>query len=119
MDAAEFHNAVYENIRRIPYGRVTSYSAIARLAGMPRNARQVGQILKLVSPDATPPIPWHRVISASGVIVIGYREGVERQVQALEAEGIEVTVMAGGKWKVNMREWEWHPELEIEGDEDE
>ncbi|KIL00153.1 hypothetical protein PAXRUDRAFT_821942 [Paxillus rubicundulus Ve08.2h10] len=93
MDSAEFHAAVYHVTRQIPPQRVTSYSHIAKLIGMPRHSRHVGQALKFLSPDVAPPVPWHRVISAAGTISSRGpgTDGAHRQREALEAEGVEVT----------------------------
>ena len=53
-------------VRRIPRGRVATYGQVARLAGLPQHARQVGYALHRL-PDDTP-VPWHRVINARGEI---------------------------------------------------
>ncbi|KAJ3810038.1 hypothetical protein F5876DRAFT_77159 [Lentinula aff. lateritia] len=65
-----------------------------RLIGMPNYSRHVGQALKLSGPGVAPPLPWHRVISSSGVISSRgpNTTGAERQKQALEEEDVEVTV---------------------------
>ena len=58
-----------------------------------------------------PPIPWHRVVSSNGTISSRGpgTDGAERQRQALEAEGIEVTVSNMGDLRVNMKTWGWFP----------
>jgi len=50
-------------VRRIPPGRVTTYGDIARLAGKPRAARAVGNIMR---GGGAPGLPYHRVIAAAG-----------------------------------------------------
>ncbi|KAH7906724.1 DNA binding methylated-DNA-cysteine S-methyltransferase [Hygrophoropsis aurantiaca] len=126
MDIAEFHAAVYHVIRQIPHQKVTSYSHIAKLIGMPRHSRHVGQALKFLSPNAMPPVPWYRVISAAGVISSRGpgTNGAERQREALEAEGVEVTEGRNGDLRVNFGTWGWFPpigsiDLGDEDDEDE
>lgn len=113
LDAAEFHAAVYDVVRQIPAQRVTSYGHIAKLIGMPRHSRFVGQALKVLSPDATPPIPWQRVVSSSGTISSRGpgTEGAQRQREALEAEGVEVTVGRTGELRVDFGRWGWFPDV--------
>ncbi|KAI0071459.1 MGMT family protein [Panus rudis PR-1116 ss-1] len=125
MDSAEFHAAVYHVVRQIPRGQVTSYGHIAKLLGMPRYSRHVGQALKFLSPSVQPPIPWQRVISSSGTISSRGpgTEGAQRQKEALEAEGVEVTVTRSGDYRINLGTYGWFPGGEdgqsADGDEDE
>jgi len=67
--------------------------------------------LKLLSPDVTPPVPWHRVISAAGTISSRGpgTTGAQRQRDALEAEGIEVTDGRTGDFRVSLVTWGWFP----------
>ncbi|KAJ3502271.1 hypothetical protein NMY22_g18642 [Coprinellus aureogranulatus] len=104
MDSAEFHAAVYDKVREIPVGRVTSYGHIAKLIGMPRHSRHVGQALKFLAPQANQPVPWQRVIGASGTISSRGpgTDGAQRQRQALEAEGVEVTTGRTGEMRVDL-----------------
>jgi O-6-methylguanine DNA methyltransferase len=69
-------------VRRIPPGRVATYGDIARLAGRPRAARAVGNIMKGCD---RPDVPCHRVIAAGGY---GGYEVLKRSL--LLAEGIAV-----------------------------
>ncbi|CAE6442034.1 unnamed protein product [Rhizoctonia solani] len=119
MDAAEFHARVYAAVRRIPIGRVTSYGHIAKIVGMPRHSRHVGQALKFL-PDGSD-IPWQRVIASNGRISSRGpgTTGADRQRQALQAEGVEVSQSAqgGGLMKVNLPEYGWLPDpSEVEFD---
>ncbi|KAK0221498.1 MGMT family protein [Armillaria fumosa] len=109
MDSAEFHAAVYNAVRHIPVARVTSYGHIAKLIGMPTYSRYVGQALKFTSPDADPPVPWYRVISSTGAISSRGpgTDGAQRQREALEAEGVEVSDPG---LKVDLRRWGWFPD---------
>ncbi|KAJ7693923.1 MGMT family protein [Mycena rosella] len=112
MDSAEFHAAVYDTVRLIPPQKVTSYGHIAKLIGMPNHSRHVGQALKFLAPGATPPIPWHRVVSSSGAISSRGpgTTGAQNQSDALEAEGVEVTVGPTGTMRVNLSACGWFPE---------
>jgi len=66
-DENDFFSKVYEVTRRIPWGRVTSYGAIARYLGTGRSARMVGWALNVChsSPDF---IPAHRVVNRNGLL---------------------------------------------------
>ncbi|KAF9467580.1 MGMT family protein [Collybia nuda] len=112
MDSAEFHAAVYETVRLIPPCRVTSYGHIAKLIGMPNHSRHVGQALKFLSPNTNPPVPWHRVIGASGAISSRGpgTQGAQRQAEALTAEGIEVSTGRTGDLRIDFSSWGWFPQ---------
>ncbi|CAA7267724.1 unnamed protein product [Cyclocybe aegerita] len=125
LDSAEFHAAVYDLVRLIPPCRVTSYGHIAKLAGMHNHSRHVGQALKFLPPNPNPPIPWHRVIGASGTISSRGpgTDGAQRQRDALEAEGVEVTTGRTGDMRVDLARFGWFPSineiLQLRGEEDE
>jgi methylated-DNA-protein-cysteine methyltransferase-like protein len=73
-------------VKRVPVGRVTTYGDVARLAGRPRAARAVGNILREAS---QPGLPYHRVIAAGGQLG-GYSSlGLKRAL--LAAEGLTVS----------------------------
>jgi methylated-DNA-protein-cysteine methyltransferase related protein len=77
-------------VRRIPRGRVSTYGAIARLAGLPRQARLVGYALHRLRADSS--VPWHRVINAAGRIALGDGSGAATtQRLRLIAEGVTVS----------------------------
>ena len=61
--AKDFSQRVLSVVRRIPPGRVASYGEIAKLAGRPRAARAVGNIMRGCG---RPDVPCHRVIAADG-----------------------------------------------------
>ncbi|KIL61515.1 hypothetical protein M378DRAFT_50525, partial [Amanita muscaria Koide BX008] len=111
MDIAEFHAAVYDTVRMIPERRVTTYGHIAKLIGMPTYSRHVGQALKFLSPNLNPPVPWHRVISSAGTISSRGpgTDGAQRQRDALEAEGVEVTTGRTGEMRIDLNTWGWFP----------
>lgn len=89
ISMSEFAAAVFEIVRRIPAGRVTSYGAIARAAGLPRHSRMVGRILRGGSDDG---LPAHRVVDSTGHLSgSGHFDTPTTMVERLEAEGIAVT----------------------------
>jgi methylated-DNA-protein-cysteine methyltransferase-like protein len=59
-----FQEAVHRIVARIPEGKVTSYGAVAAMAGQPRAARGVGWILNRLTPDTE--LPWWRVVNREG-----------------------------------------------------
>jgi methylated-DNA-protein-cysteine methyltransferase-like protein len=83
-----FFDEVYQLVRRIPPGRVTTYGAVARMLGHPRGARAVGYALRALPEDSD--VPWQRVINAEGRISLKSRHPGETslQRQLLEQEGV-------------------------------
>ncbi|MFN8647514.1 MAG: MGMT family protein [Gemmatimonadales bacterium] len=81
--------AIARVVRRVPRGRVATYGQVARLAGLPRGARQVGYALHAL-PTGTA-VPWHRVINAGGRISLPPDAGGIEQRLRLLAEGVTVT----------------------------
>jgi len=82
---ASFSQRVFHIVAAIPYGKVTTYGEVARLAGSPRAARQVGGVLRRLPEGSA--LPWHRVINRHGQIS-QQGEDFPRQRQPLLAEGI-------------------------------
>ena len=81
---SSFVNRVLNAVRRIPTGRVSTYGDVASVAGRPRAARAVGNIMRGCR---RPDIPCHRVVAAGGRLGgYGGSEGLKRSL--LAAEGI-------------------------------
>jgi methylated-DNA-protein-cysteine methyltransferase related protein len=81
--------AIWHVVSEIPRGRVSTYGAVARAAGLPGRARQAGAALRLAPRELH--LPWHRVVGAGGHIVFPpssrqFRE----QARRLRAEGVRV-----------------------------
>ncbi|HEY7618498.1 MAG TPA: methylated-DNA--[protein]-cysteine S-methyltransferase [Solirubrobacteraceae bacterium] len=85
--ASAFGRRVLKATAAIPFGKVSTYGAVAAKAGNPKASRAAGRALN------TNPIPivvpCHRVVGASGRLV-GYAGGLERKVALLEIEGVEL-----------------------------
>ena len=82
-----FTRRVLSVVRRVPVGRVTTYGDVARLAGSPRAARAVGNIMRAAPQRG---LPYHRVIAANGMLGgFGGNLGLKRAL--LTAEGLTVT----------------------------
>ena len=92
---------VYRLVKLIPRGRVLTYGAIAKALRLRGGARTAGRAM-----GATPKgkgIPWHRVLGASGKILI--REPhASLQKKLLESEGIPVV-----ESRINMKKHLWSP----------
>ena len=80
---------IYEAVKRIPYGKVATYSQVAAMAGDAKMARAVGNALHR-NPDPDN-IPCYRVVNAKGELAGRFSFGGEAvQAELLRAEGIEV-----------------------------
>lgn len=89
MAAEGFFKQVYEVTKKIPYGRVTSYGAIARFLGSAGSARMVGWAMNASHGD--PNVPAHRVVNRKGLLTGKHHfSGTNLMQQLLESEGIEV-----------------------------
>lgn len=73
-------------VRRIPVGRVSTYGTVARLAGRPRAARAVGNIMRK---GTQPGLPYHRVVAAGGQL--GGYSSLALKRALLIAEGVTVS----------------------------
>ncbi len=83
----ENEQAILMIVRQIPKGKVATYGQIARLAGIPKNARQVGSVLRRLESNSG--IPWHRVVNAKGEISVRKAgEYTDYQHELLVSEGV-------------------------------
>lgn len=105
----DFFSRVYEVTGCIPYGRITSYGAIARYLGSGRSARMVGWALN-VSHSNHEFIPAHRVVNRNGLLTGKYHFGNSTTMsQLLENEGIII----GNDKIMNFEERFWDPNTEL------
>jgi methylated-DNA-protein-cysteine methyltransferase-like protein len=105
----DFFSMVYEVTRLIPYGRVTSYGAIARYLGSGRSARMVGWALNAchTSHDF---IPAHRVVNRNGLLTGKHHFGNSSTMeQLLINEGMVIE----DDRIINFREKFWDPLTEL------
>jgi methylated-DNA-protein-cysteine methyltransferase-like protein len=87
-ETLNFFDKVYEVAKRIPYGRVTSYGAIANYLGATRSARMVGYAM---NGSHTKEVPAHRVVNRKGLLTGKHHfEGTNLMQQLLESEGVNV-----------------------------
>lgn len=83
-----FFEKVYNVARLVPYGRVTSYGAIAKYLGAARSARIVGYAM---NSSHNKDVPAHRVVNRIGLLTGKHHfEGTNLMQQLLENEGVKV-----------------------------
>lgn len=97
------YEAIYAVIRRIPKGKVATYGQIARLAGIPRHARQVGYALSAMTEDRT--IPWHRVINAKGEISTRITDEIFENTQKMRLEAEGIVFNSEGRTSLHCYQW--------------
>lgn len=84
-----FFERVYEVVRQIPYGKVTSYGAIAQKIGATRSARMVGWAMNAC--HDLDDVPAHRVVNRKGLLTGKHHfQGTNLMQQLLESEGIVI-----------------------------
>ncbi len=108
-DNYPFFERVYTVTRLIPYGRVTSYGAIAACIGSPGAARMVGWALnKSHTQEAF--IPAHRVVNRIGVLSgKHFFPGENTMKELLESEGLKVE----DNQVLNFERHFWNPASEL------
>ena len=90
MASDGFFEKVHEVAKLVPYGRVTSYGAIARYLGAAKSARMVGWAMNS-SHVLSYPVPAHRVVNRNGVLTGKHHfPGKNLMQELLENEGIEI-----------------------------
>ena len=82
----DFFERVYKLVRQVPYGKVTTYGAIARFLGAARSARKVGYAMNAA--HTIDDVPAHRVVNRNGVLTGKHHfGGINTMQQLLESEG--------------------------------
>lgn len=105
----DFFSKVYEVTKLIPYGKITSYGAIASYLGSGRSARMVGWALNVChnNPEL---IPAHRVVNRFGLLTGKHHFGNSTTMeQLLENEGLIIN----NDKIINFRENFWDPLTEL------
>ena len=104
-----FYDQVFELVRLIPKGRVTSYGAIAKSLGAGGSARMVGYAMSNAH-LAHPAIPAHRVVNSSGLLTGKFHFSEPNLMQEmLEREGV---VVKNDKIQ-NFKQHFWDPLVEL------
>ncbi|MCG9900133.1 MAG: MGMT family protein [Hydrotalea sp.] len=105
-----FFELVFAVVRLVPYGRVSTYGAIAKYLGTGSSARMVGWAMN-ASHIVEPPVPAHRIVNRQGLLSGKMHfETPTRMEELLQSEGIEVK----DNQVVRFKELFWDPQTEID-----
>ena len=109
MSNDNFFERVYAIARQIPYGKVTSYGAIAKALGTARSARVVGWAMN--ASHNLEDVPAHRVVNRKGLLTGKLHfDGTNLMQQLLENEGLTVI----DNQIVDFEKHFWQPEVRVE-----
>ena len=108
MTKQNFFNSVFEVVKLIPYGRVTSYGAIAAYLGTKSSSRMVGWAMN-ASHGLEDRIPAHRVLNRNGLLTGKMHFRGNTMQELLENEDIEIK----NDQVVNFDQLFWDPEKEL------
>jgi methylated-DNA-protein-cysteine methyltransferase related protein len=104
-----FFQNVYDIVRLIPKGRVTSYGLIAEYLGAKGSSRMVGWAMNMAHADKS--IPAHRVVNRNGLLTGKFHfETPTRMQELLENEGIKVE----NDKIIDFKNKLWNPSIELE-----
>lgn len=107
----DFFETVFEVVKLIPEGRVTSYGAIAKYIGSAKSSRMVGWAMN--TSHKIPGIPAHRVVNRIGLLTGKMHfETPDAMEERLKAEGIDVV----NDQIQNFQELYWDPMIELKMD---
>ncbi|HMQ10681.1 MAG TPA: MGMT family protein [Oligoflexia bacterium] len=106
LEQGQFFKKVYLQVKKIPYGQVSTYGEIAKQIGFKHYARHVGYALNAVKKEDG--VPWHRVVNAHGKISLR-KEGLANflQKELLKQEG----VVFDDSGKINLNLYRWRPQI--------
>ena len=108
QDSQNFFEKSQAVARQIPYGRVTSYGAIAKYLGSARAARTVGWAMNASHADDS--VPAHRVVNSKGILTGKHHfDGTNLMQQLLESEGVKINDYQ----IMNFEEVFWDPSKEL------
>jgi len=106
-----FFDKVYAVVKQVPYGKVTTYGAIARYLGSAGSARIVGWAMNASHGDMS--VPAHRVVNRNGLLTGKHHfEGTHLMQQLLESEGVLVVDLQIKEMSTHF----WDPNLALESE---
>jgi len=104
-----FFEKVYVIVRQIPFGKVTSYGAVAKALGTARSARMVGWAMNAA--HTLEDVPAHRVVNRKGLLTGKHHfDGTNLMQQLLESEGIVVV----DNQIIDFEKHFWEPEISVQ-----
>ncbi|MFK8038438.1 MAG: MGMT family protein [Crocinitomicaceae bacterium] len=107
--ASDFYQNVFDVVKEIPKGRVTSYGAIAKYLGAARSSRLVGWAMN-ISHKQKDSIPAHRVVNRNGLLTAKMNfTPPSKMAELLNSEGVEVIDDQIQNFKTVF----WDPEIEL------
>lgn len=101
--AVSSYDRIYAVVRRVPRGRVTTYGAVATLAGLERQARLVGYALHALRDGSA--VPWHRVVNARGQVSLRTASSGAGLTQRMLLEREGVRFDAAGR--ISLKRFGW------------
>lgn len=105
----DFFEQVFQVVRLIPVGRISTYGAIARYLGSAQSARMVGWAMN-ASHNVHPPVPAHRVLNRNGCLTGKMHfAGPQAMQSRLEEEGVSVV----DDQVLNFDRIFWDPSVEL------
>jgi len=108
-DNSDFFERVYKVVRQIPFGRVTSYGAIARFLGTAGSAKMVGWAMNRTR-GCKNFVPAHRVVNRLGILTGKHHFSDENKMEnLLKSEGVEVV----NDKIINLNKYFWDPCKEL------
>ena len=108
MLKSDFFQSVFQVVQLIPYGRVTSYGAIAAYLGAKKSSRVVGYAMN--ASHGISGIPAHRVVNRNGMLTGKMHfETLDKMQELLELEGIQVE----NNLIIGFRDLFWDPSIEL------
>jgi methylated-DNA-protein-cysteine methyltransferase related protein len=109
LDKSDFFENVFEVVKLIPSGRVTSYGAIAAYLGSKQSSRMVGWAMN--ASHKLKEVPAHRVVNRNGILTGKHHfDTANRMQELLEEEGISIEE----DQIVNFKQLFWNPTIELE-----
>jgi methylated-DNA-protein-cysteine methyltransferase-like protein len=110
MEKLSFYDQVYQVVRLIPKGRVSSYGAIASYLGTRGSSRMVGYAMNAAH-TTFPPVPAQRVVNRNGLLTGKFHFGsTDMMQQLLENEGVKVE----NDKVIEFKKIFWDPAIELE-----
>ena len=108
MNSNDFFKKVYEVVRLVPPGRVTTYGLIAKYLGSTKSSRTVGYAMN--ASHTNPDIPAHRVVNRVGLLTGKHHFlGTFLMQNLLESEGVKIK----NDCVINFEKVVWDPSKEL------
>ncbi len=109
MKKFNLYERIYNEVKKIPRGRVATYGQIAAIIGFPRGAKMIGWALKALPKNTV--VPWFKVVNREGRISIeNPKFSKDLQAELLRKEGIEIE-MENGNYFVDLDKFLWKPKI--------